>query len=102
MEQVVNSVKQVTSIMHEISVASREQSIGVDQVNKAIAHMDEVTQQNAALVEEAAAAAASLAEEAGGLTQAVSLFKFGKPVRPSRRNLAPARSANAGLKRLAA
>jgi aerotaxis receptor len=101
MEQVVNSVKQVTSIMQEISVASREQSIGVDEVNKAISHMDEVTQQNAALVEEAAAAANSLAEEAAGVTQAVSLFKFGKPL-ASRRNLAPARSANAGLKRLAA
>jgi aerotaxis receptor len=78
MEQVVSSVKQVTSIMQEISIASREQSLGVDQVNQAIAHMDEVTQQNAALVEEAAAAANSLAEEAHGLTQAVSLFKFGR------------------------
>jgi aerotaxis receptor len=102
MEQVVNSVKQVTSIMQEISVASREQSIGVDEVNKAISHMDEVTQQNAALVEEAAAAANSLAEEASGVTQAVSLFKFGKPLPNSRRKLAPAPSANAGLKRLAA
>ncbi|TWI61878.1 methyl-accepting chemotaxis sensory transducer with Pas/Pac sensor [Pseudoduganella lurida] len=78
MEQVVSSVRQVTSIMQEISIASREQSLGVDQVNQAIAHMDEVTQQNAALVEEAAAAANSLAEEAHGLTQAVSLFKFGR------------------------
>ena len=63
-------------------MASHEQSIGVDQVNSAIAHMDQVTQQNAALVEEAAAATASLAVEAGGLTQAVSLFKFGRA--PSR------------------
>ena len=55
MQQVVASVRQVTTIMEEISVASREQSIGVDQVNAAIAHMDQVTQQNAALVEEAAA-----------------------------------------------
>jgi aerotaxis receptor len=77
MEQVVGAVQQVTAIMREISTASREQSIGVDQVNQAIAHMDQVTQQNAALVEEAAAAAASLANEAGGLKQAVSLFKFG-------------------------
>jgi len=81
MEQVVSSVKRVTEIMQEISTASREQSIGVDQVNQAIAHMDQVTQQNAALVEEAAAAASSLAEEAFGLTQAVSLFKFGKASR---------------------
>ncbi|MDR7047777.1 aerotaxis receptor [Duganella sp. 3397] len=82
MKQVVTSVQQVTAIMREISVASHEQSIGVDQVNSAIAHMDQVTQQNAALVEEAAAATASLAVEAGGLTQAVSLFKFGRA--PSR------------------
>jgi aerotaxis receptor len=78
MEQVVSAVQQVTAIMREISTASREQSIGVDQVNQAIAHMDQVTQQNAALVEEAAAAAASLANEAGDLKQAVSLFKFGR------------------------
>jgi len=96
MKEVVSSVQQVTAIMREISIASHEQSIGVDQVNSAIAHMDQVTQQNAALVEEAAAATASLALEAGGLTQAVSLFKFGrapsrvrtgsgtgKPVRPA-------------------
>ena len=87
MKEVVASVRQVTAIMEEISVASREQSIGVDQVNSAIAHMDQVTQQNAALVEEAAAATASLALEAGGLTQAVSLFKFGRatPARPTTR-----------------
>jgi aerotaxis receptor len=89
MEQVVGSVQQVTAIMQEISTASREQSIGVDQVNEAIAHMDQVTQQNAALVEEAAAAASSLAEEAYDLTQAMSLFKFGGP----RRARAAARKA---------
>jgi len=76
MDQVVNSVKQVTAIMHEISTASREQSIGVDQVNQAVNHMDQVTQQNAGLVEEAAAAAVSLADEAGHLRDAFSLFKF--------------------------
>jgi len=76
MDQVVNSVKQVTTIMHEISTASREQSIGVDQVNQAVNHMDQVTQQNAGLVEEAAAAAVSLADEAGHLRDAFSLFKF--------------------------
>jgi aerotaxis receptor len=107
MEQVVSSVKQVTAIMHEISVASREQSIGVDQVNQAIAHMDQVTQQNAALVEEAAAAANSLAVEAGGLTQAVSLFKFGKRALPPQRSkVSPIRSRShnkdSGAKRLAA
>ncbi|SFF61403.1 methyl-accepting chemotaxis sensory transducer with Pas/Pac sensor [Duganella sp. CF458] len=79
MDQVVNSVKQVTTIMHEISTASREQSIGVDQVNQAVNHMDQVTQQNAGLVEEAAAAAVSLADEAGHLRDAFSLFKFERP-----------------------
>ncbi|NVD71414.1 PAS domain S-box protein [Duganella sp. BJB488] len=99
MKEVVASVQQVTAIMHEISVASHEQSIGVDQVNSAIAHMDKVTQQNAALVEEAAAATASLAMEAGGLIQAVSLFKFGttRKVRPLR-----ATSQPQPMKRLAA
>ena len=93
--------------MQEISVASREQSIGVDQVNQAIAHMDQVTQQNAALVEEAAAAATRLAEEAASLSQAVSLFNFGK-MPPPRRVAMPGGkggAANAGkpaMKRLAA
>jgi aerotaxis receptor len=85
MEQVVGSVRQVTTIMHEISTASREQSLGVDQVNQAVNHMDQVTQQNAALVEEAAAAALSLADEAGHLHDAFSLFKFERrrPTRPA-------------------
>nr|WP_315258452.1 methyl-accepting chemotaxis protein [uncultured Duganella sp.] len=102
MKEVVASVQQVTAIMREISVASHEQSIGVDQVNSAIAHMDQVTQQNAALVEEAAAATASLALEAGGLTQAVSLFKFG-PARSSRASRAAAsQQSSTSVKRLAA
>ena len=101
MEQVVTSVQHVTSIMQEISIASREQSAGVDQVNKAIAHMDQVTQQNAALVEEAAAAAGSLAEEASGLTEAVSLFKFANAA-PNTRAKAVRPAAANGIKRLAA
>jgi len=101
MKEVVASVQQVTAIMKEISVASHEQSIGVDQVNSAIAHMDQVTQQNAALVEEAAAATASLALEAGGLTQAVSLFKFGPP-RAARSARASHATAPQNVKRLAA
>jgi len=79
MQQVLSSVQQVSTLMHDIATASSEQSIGVDQVNAAIAHMDKVTQQNAALVEESAAGAASLAQEAVGLTQAISLFQFGAP-----------------------
>ncbi len=77
MQQVVASAQAVTRIMGDIATASCEQSQGVNQVNAAVAHMDQVTQQNAALVEEAAAAAASLAQQAAQLTQAVSVFKFG-------------------------
>ena len=77
MEEIVVSVKCVTDIMAEISAASSEQSIGIDQVNSAIIRMDDVTQQNAALVEEVAAAAESMEEEAGILTEAVSVFKLG-------------------------
>jgi hypothetical protein len=69
-------VKRVTDIMGEISAASEEQSGGIDQVNRAVAQMDEVTQQNAALVEQAAAAAGSLEEQAKHLTRAVSVFKL--------------------------
>ena len=80
MEEIVVAVKRVTDIMAEISAASSEQSAGIDQVNKAIIQMDEVTQQNAALVEEAAAAAESMEEEAENLTEAVSVFKLGDSI----------------------
>lgn len=76
MIEIVNAVKRVTDIMAEISAASSEQSAGIDQVNKAIVQMDEVTQQNAALVEEASAAAESMEEEANNLAQSVSVFKL--------------------------
>ncbi|RJF99227.1 methyl-accepting chemotaxis protein [Noviherbaspirillum saxi] len=74
MHDIVASVRRVTDIMGEISTASKEQTDGLEQVNQAIAQMDEVTQQNAALVEEAAAAAASLQDQAVSLSQVVSLF----------------------------
>jgi methyl-accepting chemotaxis protein len=76
MEEVMVAIKQVADIMSEISAASSEQSNGIEQVNKAITHMDEVTQQNAALVEEATAAAESLSEEAQNLTSSVRVFKM--------------------------
>ncbi|RJG04109.1 PAS domain-containing methyl-accepting chemotaxis protein [Noviherbaspirillum sedimenti] len=78
MDEIVVSVKRVTDIVAEIAVASREQAIGIQQVNQAVAHMDQVTQQNAALVEEAAAASTSLHEQAAHLSHAVSLFNTGK------------------------
>jgi methyl-accepting chemotaxis protein len=77
MDDVVNSVRRVTDIMGEITSASSEQSIGIDQVNTAIGQMDSVTQQNAALVEQAAAAAASMQEQASKLADVASSFKLG-------------------------
>ena len=76
MEQVVQSIARVTDIMAEIASASIEQTTGIEQVNSAIGQMDEVTQQNAALVEEAAAAAGSLQDQAAALAQVVSVFKL--------------------------
>jgi len=64
--------------MSEITAASQEQSSGIEQVNQAIAQMDEVTQQNAALVEQAAAAAESMQEQTQNLAQAVAAFNLGK------------------------
>lgn len=75
MNEIVQAVKRVTDIMGEISAASAEQSSGIEQVNRAITQMDEVTQQNAALVEEAAAAAGSLEEQANRLKTTVSVFR---------------------------
>ncbi|GAB3630462.1 Methyl-accepting chemotaxis protein I [Pandoraea terrae] len=76
MEEIVQAVKRVTDIMGEISAASAEQSSGIEQVNRAVTQMDEVTQQNAALVEEAAAAAGSLEEQASRLKSVVSVFRL--------------------------
>ena len=72
----MSGVKRVTDIIGEITAASHEQAQGIEQVNQAIAQMDQVTQQNAALVEEAAAAAQSLQEQADSLSQVVATFKL--------------------------
>jgi methyl-accepting chemotaxis protein-1 (serine sensor receptor) len=76
MGEIVAQVKRVTDLIGEITSAALEQSSGIGQVNEAITQMDQVTQQNAALVEESAAAAASLKEQAGKLAEAVSVFKL--------------------------
>jgi methyl-accepting chemotaxis protein len=78
MEEVVNSIKRVTDIMGEISVASNEQSTGVSQVGDAVTQMDQVTQQNAALVEQSAAAAENLKQQAQQLVSAVAVFRLGE------------------------
>nr|WP_315239735.1 methyl-accepting chemotaxis protein [uncultured Albidiferax sp.] len=76
MAEVVASIQRVSDIIAEVSAASTEQSAGVAQVGEAITQMDQVTQQNAALVEESAAAANSLSRQATDLLQSVSVFKL--------------------------
>jgi methyl-accepting chemotaxis protein len=100
MEDIVNSVKRVTDIMAEITAASIEQSTGINQVNDAVTQMDEVTQQNSALVEQAAAASESLVEQAANLMESVSRFKLyggqtSSPVRLAVSNHAATRQAGA-------
>ena len=73
--EIVVRVKKVTDVMAEIASSSRDQASGIDQVNKAITMMDNVTQQNAALVEEASAAAQALTEQASNLTQLISRYQ---------------------------
>jgi methyl-accepting chemotaxis protein len=99
MNDIVASIAKVSGIMSEIADASEEQRVGIEQVNFAITQMDQVTQQNAALVEQAAAAAAAMQEQSAQLAQSVSVFKLtemqmrdlpGKalPGRPARRAVA--------------
>jgi methyl-accepting chemotaxis protein-1 (serine sensor receptor) len=76
MQEIVASVAKVTDVMAEIMAASQEQSTGIEQVNQAVGQMDQVTQQNAALVEEAAAAAQSMQEQANKLAKEVSVFRL--------------------------
>jgi methyl-accepting chemotaxis protein len=76
MGDIVASVRQVNDIIARISAASAEQAQGIAEVNQAVGQMDDMTQQNAALVEQAAAAAASLQDQAVNLSQAVSVFKL--------------------------
>ncbi|AQG97447.1 chemotaxis protein [Burkholderia sp. KK1] len=76
MADVTQAVQRVTDIMTQISSASHEQSAGIEQVNRAVAQMDQVTQQNAALVEEAAAAAGAMADQAEQLKRAVAVFEL--------------------------
>ncbi|MDX1496022.1 MAG: methyl-accepting chemotaxis protein, partial [Salinisphaeraceae bacterium] len=78
MEEIVSSVKRVTDIMADITAASQEQSSGIEQVNQTITQMDQVTQQNAALVEEATSSAKSLEQQAGDLMQSVARFILAK------------------------
>ena len=76
MQEIVASVKRVNDIMDAITVASDEQTSGIEQINAAVSQMDAVTQQNAALVEEAAAAAEALQEQASALAEVVNIFQL--------------------------
>ena len=76
MALVVESIQKVAAIMSEITSASHEQSAGISEVNQAVTQMDNITQQNAALVEQAAAAAESLQEQAQALITAVAIFRL--------------------------
>jgi methyl-accepting chemotaxis protein len=76
MDAIVESITRVTDIIAEITSATAEQTLGIEQINEAIAQMDQTTQQNASLVEEAAAASETMQRQAGDLAQAVSVFKL--------------------------
>ncbi len=73
---IIGSVQKVADIVNEIAAASQEQSAGIEQVNRAVTQMDEVTQQNAALVEEAAAAARAMQEQADLLQAQMGYFRL--------------------------
>ncbi|WP_231495492.1 methyl-accepting chemotaxis protein [Hylemonella gracilis] len=76
MDEIVRSVRSVTDVIGEITAAASDQSAGIAQVNAAITNLDQMTQQNAALVEESAAAAQSMHEQSGQLARAVAVFKL--------------------------
>jgi methyl-accepting chemotaxis protein len=75
MSDIVQSVKRVTDIVGEITAAANEQSTGIGEINRAVVNLDQMTQQNSALVEQSAAAATSMREQAGQLAAAVAVFK---------------------------
>jgi methyl-accepting chemotaxis protein len=91
MGEIVAAVERVTLIIGEIAAASEQQSAGITEVGRAVGQMDEMTQQNAALVEEAAAAAQSLRDQAQALTEAVGVFRI--DARPARAASQPVRRA---------
>ncbi len=105
MEEIVASVRRVSDIMSEITAASQEQSTGIQEIGSAINQMDEMTQQNAALVEEAAAAAESLEEQADLLTKSLDVFKLNNTqanARPASRAAASKPAARPAPARIAA
>jgi methyl-accepting chemotaxis protein len=92
MANIVTAIKRVNDIMSEIAAASSEQATGIQEVSNSVVQMDEMTQQNAALVEQAAAAADSMRQQSGELAQRVSVFKVGNNRKPEQ--VSYARSLN--------
>jgi methyl-accepting chemotaxis protein len=95
MGEIVGSVQRVTDIIGEITAATEEQRSGIGQINQAVSQMDQVTQQNAALVEEAAAASAAMQDQAQQLAQVVSVFRLANE--DVRSASAPRREPQVGL-----
>jgi aerotaxis receptor len=89
MGEVIESVSKVSAVMGEISNSTREQSTGIGQVNEAVIQIDDITQQNAALVEEAAAAAGNLAQQTRCVSQAMAVFKLQNAKRAARAPMPP-------------
>jgi methyl-accepting chemotaxis protein len=89
MNEILSSVQSITRIMSEIASASAEQGSGIEQVNQAVLQMDDMTQQNAALVEQTAAASATLSSQASSLLESMSVFKLGNERAPAARVGAP-------------
>jgi len=100
MNEIVSSVTRVSDIMAEILAAGEEQTAGIQQINEAVSHMDQATQQNAALVEEAAAATGALQDQAHALQQMVGVFKVDAQAANQATAQAPQR-ARAGQQRMA-
>ena len=100
MEEIVSSMRRVSDLIGEITASSNEQRDGIGQVNQAVSNLDQMTQQNAALVEESAAAASSLRDQAQRLAEVVSVFNVGHqpaahspaPRAPAPKVAAPARA----------
>jgi methyl-accepting chemotaxis protein len=95
MQEIVQSVQRVSDIINEITAASSEQSDGIGQINVAVNQLDQMTQQNAALVEESTAAAESLREQAARLTEVVAGFKLNEGAAPPMAARAPSPRAPA-------
>jgi len=92
LETIVTQVAEINGLMTEISASSEEQAIGLAQVNSAVNQMDQITQQNAAMVEESTAASHALAQETAELNRLMGRFQFATDIRPRAQAKAPARA----------